>query len=40
MATVSTQMRDYLKDHPEFEQIGSRMLAQWELGIATSLKAS
>ncbi len=39
MATVSTQVRDYIKGHPDFEEIGNRMLAQWEQGFATSLKA-
>ena len=26
--------------HPEFEEIGNRMLQQWEQGIALSLKAA
>jgi hypothetical protein len=40
IATVSHQMRDYIKVHPKFKEIGSRMLQQWELGISTSLKVS
>jgi serine/threonine-protein kinase HipA len=40
MATVSAEMRDYIKTHPEFEDIGNRMLGQWDVGIRTSLNAS
>jgi serine/threonine-protein kinase HipA len=36
---ISKEMRAYIKDHQEFEQIGGGMLQQWELGVATSLKA-
>lgn len=39
MTTVSNQMREYITLHPEFEAIGYRILAQWEQGIATSLKS-
>jgi len=35
---ISKEMRAYIKDHQEFEQIGSGMLRQWELGVMTSLK--
>ncbi len=38
MGAVTVQLRAYIKDHPEFEAIGNRMLAQWKQGIATSLR--
>jgi serine/threonine-protein kinase HipA len=37
IATTSTSLRTYINDHEEFEEIGGRMLQQWEQGIATSL---
>jgi serine/threonine-protein kinase HipA len=37
MATTSTSLRTYINDHQEFEEIGERMLQQWEQGIAISL---
>jgi serine/threonine-protein kinase HipA len=37
IATTSTSLRSYINDHQEFEEIGGRMLQQWEQGIATSL---
>jgi hypothetical protein len=37
MATTSTSLRTYIDDHQEFEEIGKRMLQQWEQGIAISL---
>jgi serine/threonine-protein kinase HipA len=40
MTTVSIEMREYIKHHPEFEDIGNRMLAEWELGIKTSLEGA
>ena len=40
LAETSEQMRGYIKDHPAFEEIGSRMLQQWNLGLETSLKTS
>ena len=38
-AVVETmdEVRQYMCDHPEFEEIGTRMLAQWDVGIRTSL---
>jgi serine/threonine-protein kinase HipA len=39
IAATSKEVRAYIKDHPEFEDIGGRVLQQWEQGIATSLKA-
>jgi len=37
---TSTELRTYIKDHPEFEDIGNRMLQEWEQGVALSLKAA
>jgi serine/threonine-protein kinase HipA len=39
IAATSKEVRAYIKDHPEFEDIGGRVLQQWEQGIATSPKA-
>jgi len=36
-ATAKT-MRKHIKGHPHFEEIGHRILVQWEIGIASSLK--
>lgn len=38
MEAVAMQIRPYLNDHPESEEVGNRMLVQWEQGIATSLR--
>lgn len=38
IAKVSAEIVEYITDHPEFENIGNRMLGQWKLGIASSLK--
>jgi serine/threonine-protein kinase HipA len=35
---TSHELRAHIKDHPEFEDIGSRMLHEWEQGVALSLK--
>lgn len=40
MAAVSIEMRAYIKDHPEFEDVGNRMLREWEQGAASSLKVA
>ncbi|HEY6488085.1 MAG: type II toxin-antitoxin system HipA family toxin [Terracidiphilus sp.] len=40
VAGTSEELRAYIKDHPEFEDIGNRMLQQWEQGVAVSLKAA
>jgi serine/threonine-protein kinase HipA len=37
-ADTSRELRAYVKDHREFEEIGNRMLHEWEQGIALSLK--
>jgi serine/threonine-protein kinase HipA len=34
------ELRAYITDHAEFEEIGNRMLHEWEQGIAFSLKAA
>ena len=39
MATTQ-EVRAYIKDHPEFDDIGNRMLKQWEQGVALSLRAA
>ena len=33
------EVRAYIKTHPEFEDIGSRMLEQWEQGVSSSLRS-
>lgn len=38
MGAVATQLRAYINDHQEFKDVGKRMLAQWEQGMATSLR--
>lgn len=37
VSETMTEMRQYIRVTPEFEEIGTRMLAQWEEGIRTSL---
>ena len=32
IATTTTELRAYLKEHAEFEEIGNRMLHEWEQG--------
>lgn len=39
IADTSRELRAYIKVHPDFEDIGHRMLHEWEQGIAISLKA-
>ncbi|MBX3325673.1 MAG: type II toxin-antitoxin system HipA family toxin [Nitrospira sp.] len=38
METVTAQLRAYIRGHPDFEDVGNRMLAQWEQGMTTSLR--
>ncbi len=38
IADTSSELRAYIKDHPDFEDIGNRMLHEWEQGVALSLK--
>ncbi|MGA2373852.1 MAG: type II toxin-antitoxin system HipA family toxin [Candidatus Korobacteraceae bacterium] len=40
IADTSHELRAYIKDHPDFEDIGNRMLREWEQGVALSLKAA
>jgi hypothetical protein len=40
IAATTQEVRSYIKDHPEFEDIGNRMLQQWEQGVALSLRAA
>ena len=40
MASTATEMRAYMKAHPEFEDIGNRMLQEWDQGAAHSLRPS
>jgi len=40
IADTSKELRAYIKDHPDFEDIGNRMLREWEQGVALSLKAA
>ena len=37
---TSAELHGYIKDHQEFENIGNRMLHEWEQGVALSLKAA
>lgn len=38
ISDTSKELRAYIKDHPEFEDIGSRMLHEWDQGAALSLR--
>jgi serine/threonine-protein kinase HipA len=38
MRTIAAEIKVYNKEHPEFEDIGTRMMEHWELGIAASLQ--
>jgi len=40
IAATSQEVRAYIKEHKEFEEIGNRMLHEWEQGVALSLKAA
>jgi serine/threonine-protein kinase HipA len=40
IADTSKELRAYAKDHPDFKDIGERMLHEWEQGVASSLKAA
>jgi serine/threonine-protein kinase HipA len=39
VADTSKEVRAYIKRHPEFDDIGNRMLHEWEQGVALSLEA-
>jgi serine/threonine-protein kinase HipA len=38
IANTSKELRVYMKEHTEFDDIGNRMHQQWEQGVALSLK--
>ena len=38
MSEVASIMKQYIKAHPEFEVVGSLMIAQWQAGIASSIR--
>jgi len=38
MRTIAAEIKVYNKEHPEFEDIGTRRMEHWELGIAASLQ--
>jgi len=40
IADTSAELHAYIKDHAEFEDIGNRMLHEWEQGVRLSLKAA
>lgn len=40
LAATSVDLRTYANQHPEFAEIGHRMLLEWERGIAHSLRAA
>lgn len=40
MTTTWGEIKIYMKGHPEFDDIGKRMIQQWEQGVATSLRAA
>jgi serine/threonine-protein kinase HipA len=40
IAGTSEEVRAFIKDHQEFQNIGNRMLHAWEQGVALSLKTA
>lgn len=38
VSATRDEIRTYMKDHPEFREIGERMIASWEDGLAQSLE--
>jgi serine/threonine-protein kinase HipA len=40
IAATSQEVRAYMEEHPVFDDIGHRMLQQWEQGVALSLRAA
>jgi serine/threonine-protein kinase HipA len=40
IAATSQEVRAYIKEHKEFDEIGNRMLHEWEQGVALSLKVA
>jgi serine/threonine-protein kinase HipA len=39
ISAISNEFPTYMKQHPEFYEVGTRMLREWEQGITLSLKA-
>ncbi len=37
---TAQELRTYIKDRPDFEDIGNRMIHEWEQGVASSLRAA
>jgi len=40
LSSTSAEVRTYMREHPEFANIGERMLAEWQTGITVSLTGS
>jgi serine/threonine-protein kinase HipA len=40
IAGTSAEVRAYIKEHPDFAEIGDRMLQEWETGVTLSLRAT
>lgn len=40
IASTSLEVRAYIKEHKEFDEIGNRMLQEWEQGATLSLKTA
>jgi serine/threonine-protein kinase HipA len=40
IAATSQEVREYIKEHKEFDEIGNRMLQEWEQGAMLSLKTA
>jgi serine/threonine-protein kinase HipA len=40
IAATSQEVRAYIKEHKEFDEIGNRMLQEWEQGATLSLKTA
>ncbi|WP_263358575.1 type II toxin-antitoxin system HipA family toxin [Acidicapsa ligni] len=38
MSEVASAMRQYIKTHHDFEEVGNQMLAHWQVGVDSSLK--
>jgi serine/threonine-protein kinase HipA len=38
MSQTTTEVRSYIKQHPDFAEIGSRMVQEWESGAALTLR--
>jgi len=38
LAQTETEIRSYIRTHPEFQEIGERMLEEWKEGRELSLR--